>query len=106
MASARPLLWGRVTRTPPRRPALAVLLCTLVLLPALAAAPAASAAQERRPTTTTTLLEGDRPTNYAGLGAIVLGVTAWAVVFGVVLYRSPRRASTLRATASGGDPSQ
>ena len=84
-----------MTRTAPRR-ALAVLVCALVLVPVLAAGPPATASQERRQTTTTVLEKGDRPTNYPGLGLIALGLTAWAVVFGVVLYRSPRRASTLR----------
>jgi hypothetical protein len=47
-------------------------------------------------TTTTVLEKGDRPTNYGGLTLIALGLLTWAVVFGVVLYRSPRRASMLR----------
>ncbi len=85
-----------MTPTAPRRRALTILLCTLVVLPVLLTGPTASASQERQPTTTTTLLKGDRPTNYPGLGLIALGVGAWAVVFGVVLYRSPRRASRPR----------
>ena len=84
-----------MTRTAPRR-ALALLVCALVLVPVLATGPAAAASQERRQTTTTVLQKGDRPTNYPGFALIALGLTVWAVGFGVVLYRSPRRASTLR----------
>ncbi len=83
-----------MTRTARRRP-LAVLAIALMLLPLLAAGPAA-AAQERPATTTTVLEKGDRPTNYGGFTLIALGLVVWAVVFGVVLYRSPRRASMLR----------
>ena len=88
-----------MTRTARLRRKLGVLACALMLLPVLAGPPAASAAQERSATTTTVLQKGDRPTNYVGFGAIVLGLTVWAVVFGVVLYRSPRRASAPRARA-------
>lgn len=70
-----------------------------MLLPLLAAGPAASAAQEQRGTTTTVLEKGDRPTNYEGFTLLALGLAAWAVVFGVILYRSPRRASALRRGA-------
>ena len=76
-----------------------LLLCLLVAATLLlgAGAGAAPAAQERQGRPTTTLpLKGDRPTNYVGLGAMALGLTAWAVVFGVVLHRSPRRASMPR----------
>jgi len=86
-----------VTRPAPRR-ALAVVVCALVLLPLLAAGPAAGAAQEQR-ATTTVLEKGDRPTNYEGFTLLALGLAAWAVVFGVILYRSPRRASALRRGA-------
>jgi len=88
-----------VTPTAPLRRALTVLACTLVLLPILASGPATGAAEGRSATTTTVLQKGDRPTNYVGFGAIALGLTVWAVVFGVVLYRSPRRASALRERA-------
>ena len=95
-----------MTRTAPsgrRRRALAALACALVLLPLLAAGPVVgpAAAQAGRSSTTTTLLKGDRPTNYPGLGLIALGLVAWATVFAVVLYRSPRRASALRRRDPG-----
>lgn len=86
---------GPVTPTGPLRRALVVLACALVLVPVLATGPAGGA-QERRTTTTTVLEKGDRPTNYGGFTLILLGLAVWAVVFGVVLYRSPRRASMLR----------
>jgi len=77
---------------------LSLLMAATLLLGAGVAGPATvAAAQERQGRPTTTLpLKGDRPTNYVGFGAMALGLTAWAVVFGVVLYRSPRRASMPR----------
>lgn len=81
-------------------PSPARLLLCLLMAAGLLLGPAAgfrTSAQERPGRPTTTLpLKGDRPSNYVGLGAMALGLTLWAVVFGVVLYRSPRRASALR----------
>ena len=80
----------------PRRLLLYLLVAaTLLLGGAGAAVPAAAQERQGRPATTLPL-KGDRPTNYVGLGAMALGLTAWAVVFGVVLYRSPLRASVPR----------
>jgi len=95
---------GHVTRSAPRRRALVVLACALVLLPVLSAGPVAAAEERQGRPTTTLPLKGDRPTNYVGFGAIALGLTAWAVVFGVVLYRSPRRASMPRPSGPGAQP--
>ena len=96
-----PLLWGHVTPPAPLRRALAALACALVLLPVLAVGPVAGAQERTQRPTTTLPQKGDRPTNYVGFGAIALGLTAWAVVFGVVLYRSPRRASMPRRPDPG-----